>query len=208
MNRAPSKLSLRYRFKRLSKKVLFKYIRFARRHHNSHRLPLFLFLFLFLDGFVMVVPSILLLIASVTISPARWFLFGSIFALAGTLNNTVVYFICRWISPDTLVHLIEKFQLENLWQSAERALHHYGSYAAFVGTIIGLPVQMIMAAIGIADEQLLSVDPTASSTFVKTILFAATGHVIKGIAVAGLTRFGWVKLESKIGIPEPRSTFR
>lgn len=189
---------VRHKLSRTSLKILIAWIRFSHRHSESPKLPLFLFLFLIADGFVMVIPSILLLIASITISPRRWGIFGIIFATAATLNNALVYLICRLVSPDEIVLFVERFHLEDFWQSAERALHTYGSWAAFIGAIIGLPTQMVLGLIGVADAQTLRADPTSHSTFVIAISFAFFGHLIKGIAIAGLSRFGWIRLEKKV----------
>jgi membrane protein DedA with SNARE-associated domain len=188
-----------HKLQRLSLKILVWWIRFGHRHQNSHRLPVFLFFFLILDGFLVVIPSILLVIASITISPRRWKLFGLLFTFAATINNIMAYALGRILSPDTIVSLIEKFHFEEAWHSAERALHDYGAYAAFLGALVGLPTQLVMILIGIADAQMLLTGDFSSSSFLQSILFAFLGHLIKGVTIAALTRFGWLKLEKKYG---------
>ena len=188
-----------HRLGRAEKRIIVFWIRFSRKHRDSHRLPFFLFAILFLDGFTMVIPSLFCMMASVTISPRRWILFGTIFAAAATSNNLATYILGRCLPTESIVNIIEYFQMEAFWQMAERALHDYGSYATFIGAIIGLPTQMILMLIGIADAQLLQADPSATASFYKAIIFAFLGHSLKGYALAALTRYGWVKLEKKFG---------
>ncbi|MDB5038343.1 MAG: hypothetical protein JWQ35_1871, partial [Bacteriovoracaceae bacterium] len=57
-----------------------------------------------------------------------------------------------------------------------------------------------------ADTHILRNDPTVSSTFLTAALFSLLGHAIKGFLIAGLTRFGWVKLEEKIISENPTSS--
>jgi hypothetical protein len=69
--------------------------------------------------------------------------------------------------------------------------------ATFVGALMGLPTQMITALIGLADAGAIRADAHANSTFLSSLSLSFCGHFIKAFALAGLTRFGWVKLEKK-----------
>lgn len=188
-----------HRLSRFERKVLVAWIRFARRHRTSNRLPIVLFFILFLDGFLIVIPSSVCVVAAITISPARWFLFGTIFAVGGTLNCTVTYFIGRLIPAESILATISYFHLDHLWQSAQQALHQHGPFAAFIGALIGLPTQMITMILGIADEQALKGSPDATTVFLQAIAFVLLGNAIKAYAISFLARFGWLRLEKKYG---------
>jgi membrane protein YqaA with SNARE-associated domain len=158
-----------------------------------------LFFALFMDGFVMIIPSTLCLIVSVTISPERWILFGGLFATASALNNTVTYYIGRFFPQNTILEVIDFFNMQHFWEIATEALQKYGSFAGFWGAIIGLPTQMMTALIGLADAKKLAEDPSMSSHVIQAIIFVFLGHGLKSLVVAGLARFGWIKLEKKFG---------
>lgn len=189
--------SLSKKIRRLERRVMVAWIRFARRHRDSHILPIALFFIIFFDGFVMIIPATVILIAAITISPRRWVLFSILFALAATLNNAATYFIGRHISPQFILNLVSTFHVEILWTEAQEALQQYGPSGAFIGAMIGLPTQMMTALIGMADARsaLDSIVPT--STFAHAISMVFVGHTIKCHLIAGLTKFGWVRLEKK-----------
>lgn len=184
--------------KRVERKLLIRWMRFAQAHRNSHRLPFGLFLILLADGFVMVIPSTLCLMAAVTISPARWFLFGSLATLAAFSNNLITYFLGRILPSGTLESLVQWAHLGQLWNSAHEAIHNYGPFAAFIGSLTGLPTQMITALIGISDGEVMRSQIGISSSLVKVASFVLIGHGLKSITIAALTRYGWVRLERKL----------
>jgi len=187
------------RLKRAERKTLVWWIKFARVHRYSVRLPIILFLVLFLDGFLIFIPSTLCLMVAVTISPQRWWIYGLIFAAAATSNNSVTYAIGRSVSPEAIVEFFSYIHLTDLWFSARAALEDYGAYATFVGAIIGLPTQLITALIGTADAKSLVDNPDGLTQFGRALSFAFAGHGLKALLIAGLTRYGWLKLEKKFG---------
>ncbi len=184
--------------KRIERRLLVKWIRFAQAHRESNILPLALFMILFLDGFVIFIPSALCLIAATMISPHRWILFGILFAVATTSNCVALYFVGRIVPIDQVIALFAHFNIEWMWDSATEALRHYGPYATFVGAIIGLPTQLIMALIGAADASALS-EGQIGNQFVLATSLTFSGQIIKSMTFAGLTRFGWVRLEKRFG---------
>ncbi|MBN8554784.1 MAG: hypothetical protein J0L93_05005 [Deltaproteobacteria bacterium] len=189
------------KLKRVERKILVKWIRFAHAHQDSHWLPVFLFIALFLDGFLMVIPSIVCLIVAVTISPRRWLLFAMILSVAMTLNNVLTYLLGRYLPTDWILTHIQNLNLEPLWNRANHAILDYGVYAGFLGAIAGLPTQLMTAIMGIADAHHTvdaSIGP-ARSIFLPAILFVFMGHLLKGLVIAILTRYGWLKLEKKFG---------
>lgn len=184
--------------KRTERRILIRWIRFARRHRQSNWLPVALFAILFMDGFVFVIPSTLLLVGAVTISPKRWLFFAAIFVVAVGLNNTVTYYIGRLIPLDEILYWVHAASIESFWNSAKEAIREYGKYASFVGGLAGLPTQMIMMVIGAADRQ--GTDELVLKTSMEVALFyGCIGHAIKVLVICGATRYGWVKLERKIG---------
>ncbi len=187
-------MSKKLSWRRLERKTIVAWIRFARRHQDSRRLPFALFALIFLDGFVVFIPSVVLAVASTTISPRRWYVFALVFALASTANNAVTYWLGKSLPLETIMSGISMFHLEILWQSAQSALQKYGSYATIFGAIIGLPTQLITALIGISDVGVIREGP---SPFLSAIGFAALGHTIKGSIVTGITRIGWIKIKKR-----------
>jgi membrane protein YqaA with SNARE-associated domain len=155
--------------KRTERKVLIAWIRFAKKHRQSSRLPALLFLLLFMDGFVMVIPSLVCLVAAVTISPSRWLLFGSLATIAATLNNISTYFLGRVLPSGTLEHLVNYVGLSSMWNEAQLSIHKYGPFSSFVGALLGLPTQMITALVGISDARLLKSDLGVSSSLIQMI---------------------------------------
>ncbi len=186
------------RLKKIEKKIFSVWMEFSHRHHSSIFLPLALFFLLYVDGFVMVIPSLLCLIAAVTISPERWVSLGLIAATASATNNATTYLIGRFLPPKMIDHLISSWGLENLWLKAQTALSHYGPFATFIATIFSLPSQFVTAIIGLADAERMRGNPGVSSSFLLAIFFAFIGSSIKCLIVAGLTRYGWVSLEKKL----------
>jgi len=196
------------KFTRMERKVLVWWIRYAQDHRYSKNLPIVLFLLLFMDAFVMVIPSMLLLIGATMISPQRWWLFGILFGVATACNNAVTYQIGRMVPPEVILHFLSYFEfgvvdMTELWNSARAALKSYGPFATFVGAIMSLPTQFITALIGIADARSQEME-FISSSFWPAILYAFLGHTVKSFVVAGLTRFGWVKLEKKFAKDAPK----
>jgi membrane protein DedA with SNARE-associated domain len=189
--------SIGQKLRRAERRTLVAWIRYAQKNRQSLWLPFVLFAILFLDGFLMFIPSMLLLVAATTISPQRWVLFAVIFAVSVAGNNAVTYFVGRHLPMGTIMDVIAFFNLEYLWASAQSALQRHGSMATFVGALMGLPTQMITALIGLADAGAIRADAHANSTFLSSLSLSFCGHFIKAFALAGLTRFGWVKLEKK-----------
>lgn len=183
---------------RIEKRVLIAWIRFAKRHRESNRLPVALFILFFLDGFVMVVPSTLVLAAAVTITPRRWILFFIFFAAAATMNNAITYYLGRSFPPHLIEATIVQLHLVSLWESAKSAFHSYGPWASFVGAIIGLPTQLVAAALGIADAKLVAENSDFTGNFARAMFLTFSGHGLKAACIAAIVRFGWVKLERKL----------
>jgi membrane protein YqaA with SNARE-associated domain len=189
--------TLQGKLKRAERRVMVGWIRFAQKHRESQILPFALFALLFMDGFLVVIPSMICLVAAVMISPQRWILFAFIFALATAANNSATYVLGRVIPQETLFAFVDSVGLEPLWDSARVAIKHYGSYATLIGALFGLPTQLITMLIGIADTNTLRKGLEFTSSFASAILFAGLGHGIKAFVVSALTRYGWVKLEKK-----------
>ncbi len=189
--------SVGQKLRRAERRTLVAWIRYAQKNRQSFWLPFVLFAILFLDGFLMFIPSMLLLVAATTISPQRWVSFAIIFAVAVAGNNAVTYFVGRHLPLSTIMDVIAFFNLEYLWASAQSALQRHGSMATFVGALMGLPTQMITALIGLADAGAIRADSQAQSTYLSALSLSFCGHFIKAFALAGLTRFGWVKLEKR-----------
>lgn len=187
------------------KKILVGYVRYARRHRDSNRLPFILFGLLFFDAFVMVIPSMLLTAAAITITPRRWPLFCSLFVVAVVANNTVTYWMGKFLPHETILSIINYFGIIELWQSALEAILHYGKYATFLGGFLPLPTQLVTMILGLAEQQALSLADHAQAGHVIEIpsiqialAFAALGHGLKIFIFGGLVRYGWVKLEQKV----------
>jgi membrane protein DedA with SNARE-associated domain len=188
------------KLKRKEKKLLLAWIRFSRDHRDSSRLPLVFFILLFVDGFVMIVPSIVCLIAAVTITPKKWSLFAGLAVVASILNNVVIYFIARMVPVNLILHVITTFKLDLLWIKAKEYLAAYGSFSTFMTSMLGLPTQMVTALIGMTDAEIFKGHFAQTSTlFIHAAFFAFLGSSLKLFCVAGAVRFGWVKLEKKFG---------
>ncbi|TVQ78021.1 MAG: hypothetical protein EA369_07875 [Bradymonadales bacterium] len=184
--------------KHFQKKVLVAWVRFARRHRESNFLPIALFIILFFDGFLVVLPSMIMTGAAVTISPRRWRLFAMIFVASMTLNNFAIYWVGRLIPPDLIWFFIDRMGLETVYESADAALQSYGPWAAFIGASISLPTQMITLMIGMADAQLLNVGKEAGLSIYRLVFLAGLGHFIKMMIFCSIIRFGWEKLEARV----------
>jgi membrane protein YqaA with SNARE-associated domain len=184
--------------KHTEKKILVGWMRFAKKHRDSQKLPVFLFLLLFLDAFVLVIPSMLLCAAAVTISPRRWIFFGALFVAATVCNNSVAYYMGRILPAAELNMLFEFLHLDFAWQLAHEAILDYGKYATLIGGIASLPTQLIMALIGLANSQVEIGGTGVNIPFGVAIAFVALGHGIKIWTFCGLIRYGWVKLERRI----------
>lgn len=189
------------KLKHAEKKILVGWMRFAKKHRDSEKLPIYLFLLLFLDAFVLVIPSMLLCAAAVTISPRRWFFFGFLFVSATVCNNSVAYFIGRILPAAHLQALFEFLHLDFALELARDAILDYGKYATLIGGLASLPTQVIMALIGLANSQAelaSTVEVAHRIPFWVAICFVAIGHAIKIWVFCGLIRYGWVKLERRI----------
>lgn len=185
--------------KHAEKKILIGWIRFARRHRESNRLPVFLFLLLFFDAFVMVIPSMVLTAAAVTISPRRWLMYAAIFVTAVICNNTVSYFLGRLFPVEQILAVVDWMGLGQLWFAAEEAILSYGKFATLPGGLLGLPTQLITMIIGVADSQAYYSGRAMSASLEEALFYGAIGHGIKMIVICGLVRYGWIKLERKYG---------
>ncbi len=190
------------------RRIFVSWLRFTRRHRHSHRLPFFLFLLFFLDGFVMVVPSTLCMVACVTISPARWFLFAILFPIGATLNNATTYLLGTLIPQKSLMSVIEFFHLQAFWEEAMKAVHQYGNWAGFVGAIMGLPTQMITAIIGLADVQVNAHAAIRELSIFSALACVFLGHFLKSTLVAFFVVKGWSKIEVKIVESQRRSDIK
>lgn len=185
--------------KRLERRILTRWVRFAKAHRHSSRVPFILFLILFLDGFLVFIPSLVCVIAATTISPHRWLLYGLLMPLAATCNNTIIYLMAKHFPSEWTMQLVGMFGLDLFWDSAREALQNYGPFATFIGALIGLPTQLMMALIGFSE---LKSPETAhqifGATFLAAISIGLVGHCLKSLTVTAITRFGWMKLENKI----------
>ncbi len=191
------------KMKRAEKKVLIGYIRYARAHRDSNRLPLVLFILLFLDAFLMIIPSMLLTAAAVTITPKRWKLFAFLFILAVTLNNTVTYFMGLLMPANLIFSIVDNMGIVPLWESALQAVLQYGKYATFLGGFLPMPTQLVTMIIGMAEKQSQIMGITQPPSILVALVYGALGHGVKIFVFAGLVRFGWVKLEQKIAAKNP-----
>lgn len=189
--------------KRGERRVLVEWIRFARRHRNSHWLPLGLFGLLFVDAFVLVIPSLLCVAAAITISPKRWIYFCLLFGFATVCNNTVTYYVGRMLPAATIVEFFQSNSLMVMWEAAEGAIRDYDYYATFFGAILSLPTQVMTLIIGMTDASVLRNNPEATSNLARVMLFVFMGHSIKVFALGAVFRYGWVKLERKVSSEEP-----
>lgn len=144
----------------------------------------------------MLIPSTLFLMAAVTISPKRWKLFAFLFPVAATLNNTVTYILGRIFPHEAFLSFITAVGLDGFWGEAVDAVHKYGSWATFIGTLVGLPTQMITALIGLADAS-SSTDHAGRASIVLALSLVFLGQSIKCSIIASLVRFGWLKFEKK-----------
>lgn len=179
------------------KKILVGWIRFARAHRDSNKLPFFLFILLFLDAFMIVIPSMVLTAAAVTITPRRWKLFAFCFIGATVLNNFFTYFLGRHVPVAELFNFMSWVGIESLWEAAEDAIRNYGKYATLIGGLIGLPTQLITMIIGVADSQAVFLGKEIKASIGPALFFAGLGHGLKIFCLCGLVRYGWVKLEKK-----------
>lgn len=176
------------------------------KHRNSSWLGIGLFITLFMDGFMMIIPSTLCLIAAVTISPFRWMTFGMIFAVAATLNNGMTYWVGRLIPVQEIVDRLHWIGIQAMLDRSAEALQAYGPFATFISALLGLPAQMVTLLVGAADAKLFHDYTGMSSSFLIAMIFSFSGHFIKAMAIAGLTRYGWVKLERKFQKELPLQT--
>lgn len=190
--------------KRIERLVLVWWIRFARKHRNSHLLPLGLFGLLFLDAFVIVIPSLLCLAAAITISPKRWWFFALLFGFATVCNNSVTYWFGRMMPADVIVEFFHSGSFKILWETAEQAIRDYGYFATFFGALLSLPTQVMTLIMGMTDASVLRADPTLESSFFRILVFVFLGHTIKVMIFSAVIRYGWVKLEKKIAREDPR----
>lgn len=183
--------------KELERRVALKWIGFSSRHRRSAVLPIALFALLFVDGLVMVIPSNICLIAAVTISPARWLLFGTLASIAVAGNNALTYLIGRLI-PDKVMHMaVEFIGMEGSWDRAQQAITEYGPVATFLGVFANLPTQIMTAIIGIGDAGGNRTGASISSEFLEIIGLVFAACILKYFVIAALTRFGWIKLERR-----------
>ena len=185
-------------FKHAEKKVLIGYIRYARAHRESNRLPVILFGLLFIDAFVMVIPSMLLTAAAVTITPRRWKLFAGLFVLAVMANNTVTYFMGKLLPNEMILKVVDQMGATPLWESALNAILEYGKFATFIGGFLPMPTQLVTMILGMAENQSLQLGHSQPPSIVVALAFAALGHGIKIYLFAALVRYGWVKIEQKV----------
>lgn len=135
---------------------------------------------------------------SVTLSPFRWPIFAVIYIIASTLNNVMMYVLGRLLSASLILELIQFLHMEMLWEKAQEALHAYGPFATFIGSLVGLPTQMMAALIGIADKHQFISDGTVSTTGLKALAFVFLGQTLKAFVVSGFIRFGWLKVERRL----------
>jgi hypothetical protein len=185
-------------FKHAEKRVLVGYIRYARAHRESNKLPLILFLLLFFDAFVMVIPSMLLTAAAVTITPRKWKLFAGLFVIAVVANNAVTYVMGKWLPNSFILKVVENMGITPLWESALNAILDYGKYATLVGGFFPLPTQLVTMIIGMAESQSLQLGVERAPHIGVALAFAAVGHGIKIYVFAALVRYGWVKFEQRV----------
>jgi len=193
VNAPPSKPKKRS----LEQRILVRWIRFARRHRSSEKLPFYLAGFVFLDAFVLFVPSTLLTALAVTISPKRWLTFVFSFCLAIFLANFTFYLVGRVLPPEQLLEFIQFLKLESLWDSAADAVRNYGAYATFIGSLLGLPTQYVMALIGISDSQALFLGDLERPSVIAALTLLFLGHLIKIGLFCLLVQKGWMKIERK-----------
>lgn len=184
-------------FKKIERNVLASWIKFSRRHRKSNRLPVFFGILIFFDGFVMVIPGTLCMIACITISPRRWWLFGLLFPAAAFANNAVTYFLGRIVPHEFFLKIVDTFGIEAFWQSAVNAIRDYGPWATFLGAIFSLPTQMITALIGLADSQAVMVEGARPSIGLALIL-VFFGHLVKTSIISYMTYIGRMKIESAL----------
>jgi hypothetical protein len=184
--------------KRFQKRSIVAWVRFARRHRESNILPVVLFLVLFIDGFIVMLPSMIFTGVAVTISPRRWWLFAVIFVTAAALNNYAVYWVGMLLPAEMIWSFIEGMGLESVYESAEKALGSYGPWAALVGAAISLPTQMITLLVGMADAQSTLAGREAGVAIGRVLFLATTGHLIKMLVFCSVIRYGWVRLEAKV----------
>lgn len=184
--------------RRAERRVLVGWVRFAKQHRHSNRLPFVLFLLMFIDGFVLIIPSMLIMVAATTISPKRWWFFSFIFVVAVTLNNLLTYYIGRSIPVDQIIYWLKFASVEELWFSAKEAIQSYGKYATFLGALIGLPTQVITMIVGAADRQVGVLGAPIHTSMEAALGYGALGHALKIFVLCGLVRYGWVRLERKI----------
>lgn len=190
--------SVRFAFKRLQKRFIVAWVRFARKHRESNILPVGLFIILFIDGFVVMFPSMIITGAAVTISPHRWWLFALIFVTAYTVTNVLIYQLGMILPAEFILHAIEVLNLQTVYESAEHALLDYGPWAAFLGAAISLPVQMITLMVGMTDGQAVLAGREISASATKLITLAGLGHLVKMVVYCSIIRYGWQKLEAKV----------
>jgi len=198
-SRKRSGLSFIFGLRRLQRQALIAWARFARRHRESHWLPIGLFAFLYLDGFLIVLPSMIALIVSVTISPKRWALFATIFVVAFLLNHLTLYVLGRTLPMSLLLQGVEFMGLRAVWNSALEAVADYGKYATFIGAFFSMPTQVIALMMGMADANAKFLNGDLQKASIESaLLFAGVGHGIKAYGVALIVRYGWTKFEKKV----------
>lgn len=188
---------------RAERRVLVAWIRYAKKNRESNILPLLLFSLLFIDAFVLVIPSMVLVAVSITIQPRRWVFFSFLFVLAVVANNSTTYWMGRLLPPDLIFSWVQTIQADFLWQQAVEAIAEYGKYATLIGGVMPLPTQLVTMLMGMADAQrlhmadlhLLANAPKANLG--EALIFGAIGHGVKILVFSAVVRFGWVKLEKK-----------
>jgi len=193
--------------RRREKIILVAYVRYARAHRESNRLPFVLFLLLFLDAFLLVIPSMALTATAVTITPKRWKLFSSIFVLAVLLNNLATYSLGKLLPAKLIVSTIHYLDglwflnwlgIIDLWQNALQAVTKYGAFATFIGGLSSLPTQVITMIIGMAETQSKFLGLTEKHSITIALVGLVLGQGIKIFIFSAVIRFGWLKIEKKV----------
>ena len=145
----------------------------------------------------MVIPSMVLTAAAVTITPRRWWLFAITFTAATACNNYVTYWMGRLVPDQQILNFVMYVGIEDLWFAAETAIREYGKFANLPGGLLGLPTQLVTMIIGIADSQAMFMNDGIKASIGPAIFYGVIGHGIKMFVICGLVRYGWVKLERK-----------
>jgi len=193
--------------RRREKMILVAYVRYARAHRESNRLPFILFVLLFLDAFMIVIPSMALTATAVTIAPKRWKLFSSIFILAVLLNNLVTYGLGKLVPAKIIVKSIHYLDglwflhwlgIVDLWQSALQAVTKYGAFATLIGGITSLPTQIVTMIIGMAETQNRYLGLHEKHSIAIALVGLVIGQGTKIFIFSAVIRFGWLKIEKKV----------